>query len=193
VRALALHTTWRFQREDRRERVGPAGETILTDKWMRGLLREVGAPRKGWKAAAAAIKWLQEYGLIEDTGRVLKPRVPAGKLAAREKFEGVEPRARGGRDAQFDSQHSYWWRVFRVVPIARVLSAYRRMQGTYGQFTELPHSSASLSALLRCQGLISPPSRRSSPNRGSVQVGLSPLGATMTGVLVDAGKRVQNR
>src|SRR5215203_6918419 len=149
--------------------VGPEGETILTDKWMRGLLREVGAPRKGWKAAAAAIKWLQEYGLIEDTGRVLKPRVPADRLDAREKFEGVEPRARGGRDAPFDSRHSYWWRVFRIVPIARLLSAYKRMQGAYGHFTELPHSSASLSALLRRQGLISRPSRRSSPNRGSVQ------------------------
>jgi len=96
VRALALHTTLRFQREDPRERVGPEGETILTDKWMRGLLREVGAPRKGWKAAAAAIKWLQEYGLIEDTGRVLKPRVPADRLDAGEKFEGSSQELEAG-------------------------------------------------------------------------------------------------
>jgi hypothetical protein len=168
VRALALHTTWRFQRENARERLGPEGETILTDKWMRGLLRAVGAPRKGWKAARAAIKWLQEYGLIEDTGRTLKPRVPAGRLAAREKF-GSAGRARGGRDAQFDSQHSYWWRVFRIAPIARLLSAYKRMQGAYGQFTELPHSSASLLALLRRQGLIGGPKQKSTPNPGSVQ------------------------
>jgi hypothetical protein len=41
---------------------------------MQGLLRTVGARKMGEKAAAAAISFLEQRGLIVDTGKTKKPR-----------------------------------------------------------------------------------------------------------------------
>jgi hypothetical protein len=45
---------------------------FLTVRRMQGLLRAIGARRKGEKTAAAAISLLEERGLIVDTGKTKK-------------------------------------------------------------------------------------------------------------------------
>lgn len=87
----------------------------------------------GEKAAAEAIAWWQHVGLIEDTGKTKKPNASPSRAAAREHF-GKGVRIEGGRDAQTSTFRSYWWRVYKVVPIARVIGAFRKMQSAYGRF-----------------------------------------------------------
>jgi hypothetical protein len=166
--ALELHLLWRFE-QDRHAPLDDGGETFLTVAHVQRLLRATGARRQGEKAAAEAIRWWQDFGLIVDTGKVKKPRAKRERIAAREHFgQGRRP-AEGGRDAQPSNLRSYWWRVFAIVPIARVLTAYARMQGAYGRFGDVPQFPASLSAFLRRQGLIPGPRRRRTVRPGSVQ------------------------
>jgi hypothetical protein len=167
VAALELHLLGRFQ-QNTYDPLDDGGEIFLTDGYVKGLLEAVGAPRVGEKAAAEAIAWWQRVGLLEDTGKTKRPKASPQRAAAREHF-GSGTRTEGGRDAQPSTQRSYWWRVFRVVPIARVIEAYREMQGAYARLRGVPQLPASLSALLRRQGLIP---RRRSPHefsQGSVQ------------------------
>jgi hypothetical protein len=165
VRALELHLRWRFE-QNRHAPLDSGGETFLTVSHVQKLLRCVGAPRRG---EAEAIAWWQDVDLIQDTGKMKKPELNPSRLAAREHFGQGTVRSEGGRDAQPSSSRSYWWRVFVIVPIARVLAAYARMQGAYGRFGDVPHDSASLSAFLRRQGLIPCSRPRRTVRPGSVQ------------------------
>lgn len=90
-------------------------------------------------------------------------------MAAREKFGQGEGSGEGGRDAQPSLEHSYWWRVFRVVPLSAVLRVYGAMQGAYARFSEVPQALACLSAWAKCQGLISRRRGRPGARPGSVQ------------------------
>ena len=104
---------------------------------------------------------------------------PAGEShPARAKFGRGEPPSNheGGKDAQPSSSRSYWWRVFRVVPLSRVVRAFGALSGAYGYISDVPQHLASLSAWAARQGLISrsrgrrgarPGSRRS--NSGSAR------------------------
>jgi hypothetical protein len=157
---------------------------FLSNGWMRGLLRAIGARKKGWKAAAKAIAELGRLGVIEDTGRVKKPaRSPERVLRAKH----FQPRPReggekdvsseGGYDAQPTSMRSYWWRVFRVPALAHARErfspqgAYSTWVSPWGKASQVkgPHSEASLSAFLRRQGLVNKPKGQKNANRGSVQ------------------------
>jgi hypothetical protein len=167
VKALELHLERRFQ-QNIHEPLDDGGEIFLTVSHVQRLLKAVGAPRVGEKAAAAAIVWWQEAGILEDTGKTKKPKASPQRAAAREHF-GSGMRTEGGRDAQPSTLRSYWWRVFRVIPISRVIQAYRDMQGAYGRLREVPQLSASLSALLERQGLIPRSRQRHNVSPGSVQ------------------------
>jgi hypothetical protein len=120
---------------------------------MSGLLRAIGARKKGLKAAAKAIAELERLGVIEDTGRVKKQARSAERILRAEHFQ---PRPRGGGekqvsseggyDAQPTSLHAYWWRVFRVPALARARERFSP-QG----------------------GLVNTPKGQKNANRGSVQ------------------------
>lgn len=165
VDALSLHIRWRARQ--RRHPAFEGDETIVTVGWMRKLLRVAGARKTGARAAAAAIARLEGSGLMVDTGKVMTPaRQPSG-------YPTVGASRREGREAVLERAaasllgHSYWWRVFRVPALTRVRAA---SQTAYPRSPGAPLTpSGSLSALLRRQGLISGPRRRSRPNPGSPQ------------------------
>ena len=166
--ALSLHVWWRARQDEHEAFEGEENDCVfLTVRWMQGLLRGVGARRTGEKAARDAIALLEKRGHIEDTGKTKKPRRSSERIARAEKFQAAGPVAgEGGKDAPA-SLRSYWWRVFRVPVLTRVRASIPR--GAYWQAGDGPQHSASLSAFLRRQGLISVPRRRSRPNPGSVQ------------------------
>jgi hypothetical protein len=83
-------------------------------------LRKTGARRRGRDYARAVLATLERMELLRDTGTVLKPK--------------RQPR---------DLRHSYWWRVFEVIPIARA-----SWRGAY------PHRSASPSVASLCRFLV---------------------------------------
>jgi hypothetical protein len=173
VNALALHLLSRFA-QDAHEPFDPDGRTFLPTGYMQRRLRETGARKSGEKAARGALRFLVASGILEDTREIKRPRRRPQRMAAREKF--APPAAQeidGGRDAQLSFQlsfqRSYWRRVFRVVPLAKVLRVKAAMQGAYGHFEEVPQHLASLSAWAVRQGLISRPKRRRNARPGSVQ------------------------
>jgi hypothetical protein len=100
-------------------------------------LRKTGARRQGRDYARAVLAMLQRMELLRDTGTVLKPRRQPRNLC-----------------------HSYWWRVFEVVPITRA-----SWWGAYPHRSGSP-SVASLRRFLKRQGLVRP---RRHPRPGSVQ------------------------
>jgi hypothetical protein len=61
----------------------------------------------------------------------------------------------GGRDAQPSTLRSFWWWIYRVVPLSEVLRVHEAMQGAYARLLEVPQHLASLSAWAKRQGLIS--------------------------------------
>jgi hypothetical protein len=156
VEALETHL---FQRGHRPE---PSFEVLadgtvgvfLTISHMQKLLRQIGSRKTGEDFAAETLNTiLPRLGLIEDTGLTKKP-------------------GGGGRHAQPTTTHSYWWRVFRLPTLAKLLTprfgAYPKTPGNPEALTLAP-GSASLVGLLRCQGVISGWKRRTSFLRGSVQ------------------------
>jgi hypothetical protein len=168
VDALSLHLWFRGRQTDH-----PAFEgqdcIFLTVRWMQELLRGIGARKTGEKAARAAIGFLEQGGLIMDTGRTKKPRRAEDRLARAKEFQTRGDVAyEGGKDAQPAPLRSYWWRVYRVPALTRVLAALNP-RGAYARFEAVPQHLASLSAFLRRQGLFPRPRRRSTPNPGSVQ------------------------
>ena len=190
VRALELHLWQRSQR-----RKNPALEVLpdstagvfLTVGHMQGLLRQVGSKKTGEKFARRVLREiLPGLGLIEDTGVTKKPRqrphphqnennsqngrIFAGQdLLTSEGGEqgGLGQTDEGGRHAQLSQHRSRWWRVFSLPTVNKMLIP---ICGAYAH-TSLtrPNVSASLSALLKSQGLISGWKRRTSFNPGSVQ------------------------
>lgn len=142
-------------------------ETFLTNGYVQRLLKAVNATNTGEKAARQALATMQERGWIEDTGRTKKPRRFPTSIERAERYAGGDIQTEGGRYAQPMLQRSYWWRVFRVPVLTKVLAS--NPQGAYPTVKAVPHSLASLLAFLRRQGVISKPKRRSRPNPGSVQ------------------------
>jgi hypothetical protein len=100
-------------------------------------LHKTGARRRGRDYARAVLATLQQMELLRDTGTVMKPR--------------RQPR---------NLRHSYWWRVFEVIPITHV-----SWRGAYPHRSASP-SVASLRRFLVRQGLVR---RRRKATPGSVQ------------------------
>jgi hypothetical protein len=118
-------------------RPGEVLEVPLTVGHVQFWLWKTGARRKGRDHARAVLATLQKMELLRDTGTVMKPRRQPQNL-----------------------HRSYWWRVFRVIPITRAL-----WKGAYPH-PSAPPSVASLCRFLECQGL---GWRRRQANPGSVQ------------------------
>jgi hypothetical protein len=147
--------------------------TFITIGYFQECLREVGAPKHGEDYAAACLNTiLPALGLIEDSGTAKKPRAP--DLQERNPFR-QNPNPEGGRAAQLDPEHSYWWRVFRLPTLTRYITpragAYR-----IGEFWGARWDLASLVGLLRCQGLIPGRRRRRDFAYGSVQAAFHATG-----------------
>jgi hypothetical protein len=164
--ALTLHL---YQRCRQKQHPALEGDDriFLTRSHVQRLLKATSASNTGEKAAAAAIKTMQQRGWIEDTGETKKPRRPPESVARAVRFNGPTP-LEGGRDSQPTLQHAYWWRVFRVPAITQVIKACKPL-GAYGRFQTVPQRLASLSAFLLRQGVILRPSRGRGGNPGSVQ------------------------
>jgi hypothetical protein len=175
VRCADLHLRRRFEQREHEPLVLVDGERcgiFWTVAYVQGLLRELRYRKSGEKFAAEVIEMVQRLGILEDTGRVMKPRRDDQELAAAEKFQpaGTEISAEGGQYAQPTLARSFWWRVFRVLPLQLILRQYRRLR-TYdsGHVPDVPRYQRCLSALLKSQGLIRRRKRRSTPSPGSVQ------------------------
>jgi hypothetical protein len=108
-------------------RPGEVQEVPLTVGHVQLWLRKTGARRRGREYARAILATLQQMQLLRDTGTVMKPR--------------RQPR---------NLRHSYWWRVFEIVPIKRA-----SWQGAYPH-RSAPTSVASLCWFLARQGLTTP-------------------------------------
>lgn len=167
VLAFALHLHFRERQQSEHPAYEDGNETILTVKWMKTLLGEIGAHKRGEKAAWRAIAFLCESDVLEDTGRVMKPKRSVQAVARAEKFQrmngkrGSSVATEGGRTAQPTRFRSYWWRVFRV--------SERVLPRPWGEvWRRTSRGSRSLSAR-ESQEEISEPRRRSRPNPGSVQ------------------------
>lgn len=149
VRALALHVIFRVEQEQYAPlEVGDhPGATILTNAWVRELLRASGATFCGERAARQCIAAWKQLGLVRDTGDAATP---------------------SGQPSRF---HSFWYPVYEIRPIASARQATRWRFRTWrgARATALPHQTASLSAWLVRKGLIPrrPSGSRFSP--GSVQ------------------------
>jgi hypothetical protein len=171
VRALEWHagfrtTVTKFEPVELEEDGTPT--TILTDGHFQRCLRACGATRTGEKFAAECLsEILPRLGLLEDTGRVMKPRPSEDAQARREKFAPGHS-GEGGRAAQTSLLSSRWWRVFRLPTLPRLV---RCQFGVWlsGGIARGRHDLASLSALFRCQDLVLPSPRRRSFAKGSVQ------------------------
>ena len=109
VDALSWQIVWRCRQKRHPSLEGEAC-IFLTVRHVQRLLRAIGARKTGEKAAAAAIATMQAKGWIEDTGGTKKPR-------------RGEQSAEGGKDSQPDLQHAYWWRIFRVPALSRLVVA----------------------------------------------------------------------
>jgi hypothetical protein len=177
VNALAAHVPSRFDQNEF-EPFDDDGRTFLSNGYMRRRLREVGARCTGEKAAAQAIRWLCTSGILENmydprtrTGEVKKPRRRPNRMAAREKFQRGEDseRGEGGRDSQPSLHRSFWWRIYRIVPLSAVLRVTNNAVGAYSCYQDVPQALASLSAWAVRQGLISRRPGRRGARPGSVQ------------------------
>jgi hypothetical protein len=118
-------------------RPGEVAEVPLTIGHVQSWLRKTGARRRGRDYAREVLAKLQEMELLRDTGTVMKPR--------------RQPR---------NLRHSYWWRVFEVIPIT-----HASWRGAYPHRSASP-SVASLRRFLVRQGLVR---KRHQACRGSVQ------------------------
>jgi hypothetical protein len=134
---------------------------FLTIAYVQTLLRQVGSPKTGEDYAARIInEILPRLGLLAATPYVKKPGV-------RRAHPGVQ-RQSGGRHAQPGQVSSYWWRIFRLPTLSRLVAP---RCGAYSSGAPLtrPRVSASLVGLLECQGLLGRWRRASEFGRGSVQ------------------------
>jgi hypothetical protein len=174
VEMLETHLWQRTRRAHRAHRaleVLPDGVGVfLTVAHVQRVLRQIDAPKTGEKFAAHVINdLLPRLGLIEDTGGVKKPRVRTAHPG--------QQREDGGRHAQPNAARSYWWRVFRLPTLDCMFTprtgAYPSAPGTpVGR----PRISASLSALLRCQGLPARSRRWGQPSPGSPRAAFEATG-----------------
>jgi hypothetical protein len=172
VDVLEVHLWQRGQR-----RKNPAFEVLpdgtagvfLTTGHVRKILHQIRARKKGEKFAAQIINTiLPGLGLIEDTGLTKKPRTrPHPHQNESHSQNGTDVTEEGGRHSQPATLHSYWYRVFRLPTLTKMLTP---ICGAYGTTClTRPKVTASLSALLKSQGLISKRKRRNGFSHGSVQ------------------------
>ena len=175
VRCIDLHLRRRFEQrahEPLEEVEGERCRIFWTVGHVQRLLRRLRYRKTGEKFAAEVIATVQRLGILVDTGRVKKPARGDQELAAAEKFQpaGTEISAEGGQHAQPTIARSYWWRVFRVLPLQLILRQYRRLRAyDSGHVPDVPLHLRCLSALLRSQGLIRRTKRRSTPSPRSAQ------------------------
>jgi hypothetical protein len=165
VAAFELHLWDRYQQAEHPplEVLDDGGVGVfLTVGHMQALLRRSGSRKTGEKFAAEIINTiLPTLGLIENTDVVKKPRVAKPVPQS----QAVE----GGRHAQPTEQRAFWWRVFKVPALSKLVGA---RAGAYPPKPGVPpvrHGSASLVALLRCQGLQGDSRRVSEFSSRSVQ------------------------
>ncbi len=135
---------------------------FLTTRRIQRLLRLVGARKTGKDYAREITKEiLPRLGLLQDTGLTKKP-------------------GGGGRHHQPAGPHSYWWPVYRVAPLTRLLTpkagAYPRTPGNPEASSARRSVSASLLRMLICQGLISARLKRRRFGPGSVQAAFQATG-----------------
>jgi hypothetical protein len=118
-------------------RPGQVMEVPLTVGHIRFWLRLTRARRRGRDYARTILTTLERLELIRDTGTVMKPT--------------RQPK---------DRAHSYWWRVYTILPVLR-----RANPGAYPD-PSAPLSTVSLCRFLTGQGLLRRPR---SPRRASIQ------------------------
>lgn len=172
VQLLEYHLWLRQQRPDPALELLPDGSVgvFLTIGYVQKLLREIGARKTGEDYAAEVLNAiLPRLGLIEQTNLAKKPRADVAHPG--------EQRETGGRHAQRTPLRSYWWRIFKLPTLTKLVTpiagAYSRNPGTP---PPRPLGSASLFGLLRCQGLISPRRRKMRFLPGSVQAAFHATG-----------------
>jgi hypothetical protein len=85
VDALSLHI-WVRSRQTKNPAFEERDCVFMTVGWMQRLLRSVGARKGGEKAAATAISFLEERGLIVDTGRTKSRTAPSARLRGPRSF-----------------------------------------------------------------------------------------------------------
>ncbi len=126
------------------DRPGDVQQMPWTIGYVQRWLKRTKARRQGRDYAREVLATLVAMELLRDTEEILTPR------------------------KQPSRQRSYWWRVFEVVPVVRALSP--RWKGSYSRTPEpAPRVTGSLRGLLACQGLARRRSKRSKPQKGSVQ------------------------
>jgi len=176
VRFLDWHLRSRFEQQEHTPLEVVDGDpcgVFLTRRHVQRFLKQVRYRKSGIRFAATVIEHLIALGILADTGEVKRPRRAANRIAAAAKFQNSGTvSSEGGRDAQPSIEHSYWWRVFRVVPLDLVVRVYTRPRGAYSSgdsVRAVPRYLASLCAFARRQGLIPPARDRRSFRKGSVQ------------------------
>jgi hypothetical protein len=163
VEMLEHHLWLRQHRPEQSLELLPGGGVgvFLTIKYVRRLLREIGACWTGRDYAAEILnEILPRLGLIEYTGQVKKPRVEDNSFTTR---------AEGGRHAQPNEQHAFWWRIFRLSTLDKIVQPTGAYPAHPGNPTPRRPGTASLLRLLKCQGLIRGRKPRGSFAPGSVQ------------------------
>jgi hypothetical protein len=122
-------------------RCGDVERTPLTLSHIQWWLRKTVARRSGRGYAREVLATLVEMELLKDTGKVLLPRRQPCR-----------------------SSHSYWWRIFEVLPITRLKAGAPASLDSISLGSR--RVTVSLRGFLIRQGVIR---RRSTPARGSIQ------------------------
>jgi len=141
--------------------------TFLTVGYVRRSLREMGERPCGEKFARRVIALLIGMGHLADTGTVKKPRLSEKERARRTRFAPGSP-AEGGRGSQPDTAHSYWWPVYALPRLGKLVVS-RFGSFVAGAADRGRKHEASLSALLRRQDLVPMWKRPKKFAPGSVQ------------------------
>jgi hypothetical protein len=173
VAALEHHLALRIESEHEPLDIDADGYsvTFLTVKRMQRCLRATGKWRGEHFARECLNEILPRLGLIEDTGEVKKPEITDEQKKLRRKHFG-DGATSGGRDAQPSILHSYWWRMYRLPTLPRLIVSHFGvwLSDADGQTLRSGRKrGAFLSALHRSQELQFAPRRRSGFSPGSVQ------------------------
>ena len=125
---------------------------------------------------------MQARGWIEDReGEEAAP--PASSVERAERFQPEgEVELEGGRDAQPTPTRSYWWRVFRVPVLTKVMRAQPRKGRTGSSRTfRMPTVSDRISETSRADFTLR---AALEPESGLRPVGLPPFRPTMTAAIM---------
>jgi len=111
----------RFQ-QDEFEPLDEDGRTFLTDGWMQRRLRDVGARCKGEGGSGGdPLSLCERDSRGHERGKeaTAEPELAGSSREVRPWRIGFQSRGRERRPTLV--AHSYWWRVFRIVPLSAVL------------------------------------------------------------------------